>query len=295
MGDDEMREQFLKNNTCKIYAFGTVFLWASAFVFTKVGLEYFTSSALGLFRYVSASLALLVICYYKKIGFPHVKDIPKFLFSGAVGFTLYMITFNKGSQTLTSATGSVIIAIAPVLSAIFSSFIFKEKIKIKGWLAILISFTGILVLTLWNGVFAVDTGMFYMIGAAILLATYNITQRQYVKKYTAFQSTSYSIFAGTILLMFFLPESLPQLSQAGIKEYLVLIYLGIFPSAIAYIWWGKALGLAKITSEVTNFMFVTPLLSAIMGSLIINELPSIETYIGGGIILLGLLLFNKYK
>ena len=120
----------MKNNKCRLYAFGTVFLWASAFVFTKVGLIYFTASALGLFRYVSASIALLVIGYIKKIGFPDKKDIPKFIFSGAVGFTLYMVTFNKGSQTLTSATGSVIIAIAPILTAAFSSFLFKISCKI---------------------------------------------------------------------------------------------------------------------------------------------------------------------
>lgn len=285
----------MKSNKCRIYAFGTVFLWASAFVFTKVGLEYFTASALGLFRYVSASIALLIIGYIKKIGFPDKKDIPKFIFSGAVGFTLYMVTFNKGSQTLTSATGSVIIAIAPILTAAFSSFLFKEKIKLKGWLSIMVSFTGILILALWNGVFSVDTGIIFMLCAAVLLAAYNITQREYVKKYTAFQSTSYSIFAGTILLMVFLPESIPQLINAETKAWLVLIYLGVFPSAVAYIWWGKALSLAKITSEVTNFMFVTPLISAVMGSIVINEMPSIETYIGGGVILAGLMLFNKYR
>lgn len=290
-----MLNKVFKNQECKLYAFGTILLWASAFVFTKIGLEYFTASALGLFRYISASIALLLIGYIKKIGFPAVKDIPKFFFSGAVGFTFYMITFNKGSISLTSATSSVIIAIAPVLTAVFSNFLFKEKIKLKGWFSIMVSFVGILILTLWNGVLSIDTGIIWMISAAILLAVYNVTQRQYVKKYTAFQSTSYSIFAGTILLMVFLPEGIPQFINTGIKAYLVLVYLGIFPSAIAYIWWSKALSLAKMTSEVTNFMFVTPLLSAIMGSIIINELPSIETYIGGGVILSGLLLFNKYK
>ena len=32
-----------------------------------------------------------------------------------------------------------------------------------------------------------------------------------------------------------------------------------------------------------------------MGSIVINEMPSIETYIGGGVILAGLMLFNKYR
>ena len=289
-----IKNNFL-NNKCKLFAFGTVFLWASAFVFTKVALQYFTSSALGVFRYIVASITLLIIGYIKRIGFPATRDIPKFLFSGAVGFTLYMVTFNKGSETLTSATSSIIIAIAPVLTAAFSCFIFGERIKFKGWLSIGLSFMGILFLTLWNGIFSIDIGIIWMLGAAILLAIYNITQRQYVRKYTAFQSTSYSIFAGTVLLLIFLPEAVPQLVNADIKAYLVIIYLGIFPSAIAYIWWGKALTLAKITSEVTNFMFVTPVIAAVMGSIVISEFPSIETYIGGGIILAGLILFNRCR
>jgi drug/metabolite transporter (DMT)-like permease len=131
-----------------------------------------------------------------------------------------------------------------------------------------------------------------MFGAALLLSGYNITQRQYTKKYTAFQSTTYSIVAGSIFLSVFSPEAISQIIRAPLSQIFVVIYLGIFPSAIAYICWSKALSIAKKTSDVSNYMFVTPLLSLILGYIIIFEVPDTATYVGGAIILFGLLIFN---
>lgn len=283
---------FIENNKSKCFAFGTIFLWASAFPVTKMALSYFTPQALGFIRYLTATICLLLIGYLKKIGLPKTRDIPKFLFSGGMGFFMYIIAFNTGSIYLTSATSSIIIAIAPILTALMSNFLLKEKINVYGWIAIIMEFVGILFLTLWDGKFLLNVGVLWMMCAAIVLAIYNITQREYSKNYTAFQSTTYSIIGGTILLSIFMPESIPQIIEAPLKAWSLIVYLGIFPSAIAYIWWTKALSIAKITSEVTNFMFVTPLLSGIMGCILIGEYPSSATYIGGSIILSGLMLFN---
>ena len=38
----------------------------------------------------------------------------------------------------------------------------------------MVSFTGILILALWNGVFSMDTGIIFMLCAAVLLAAYNL-------------------------------------------------------------------------------------------------------------------------
>ena len=49
---------------------------------------------------------------------------------------------------------------------------------------------------------------------------------------------------------------------------------------------------AEKTSEVTNFMFVTPLLSTIMGFMILKEVPNAGTFIGGAIIIASIIVFN---
>ena len=165
------------------YAICTVFLWASAYVFTKVALNYFTAFSLGFLRYFVASIVLIIAASIKKTGLPDFNDIPKFILSGLLGFTLYMIAFNIGSKSLSSTTSSIIIATVPILTALFASVSLKEKLRALSWVAILIEFSGILVLTLWNGILSINIGVLWMFGAALLLSGYNITQRQYTKIY----------------------------------------------------------------------------------------------------------------
>lgn len=151
-------------NQAQLYAFLTVLLWASAFVFTKIALTYYTSEAIGVLRYVIASLLFIVIGLFTQIGLPEKKDIPKFLLAGILDFTLYMITFNQTSKSLTATTGSVGIASAPILTALSARILFKERIRALGWLAIAVEFSGILILTLWN---AIPVGVFIGCGSTI--------------------------------------------------------------------------------------------------------------------------------
>lgn len=277
----------------QLYAFGTIILWASAFVFTKIALNYYSPETISVFRYLIASIFLVVVGSIKRIGLPEKIDIPKFVLSGLLGFTIYMITFNKASQSLTAATGSIIIATAPVITAILAFIIFSERIKFMGWVAIIAEFAGIVILTLGDGTFSINSGILWMVIAAICISGYNLFQRNFVKKYSALQSTAYSVFAGTICLLVYLPKASMQIVNVSVHHLLVLCFLGIFPSAIAYLLWAKALMLADKTSDVTNFMFVTPFLAALMGFYIIGEIPTISTCIGGLMIIAGLILFKK--
>jgi drug/metabolite transporter (DMT)-like permease len=283
------------SNRSRVYAIGTIVLWSSAFVFTKIALEYFAASSIGVLRYLCASIFFLFLVFNKKIGLPKLKDIPFFFISGAAGFSLYMTFFNIGAGSLSPATASIIIATAPVITAVLSTLVFKEKIRALGWIAIVIEFGGILVLTLWDGVFTINIGILWMLGAAVCISVYNLFQRHFSKKYTALQSTSYSIFAGTLLLLINLPHASVQLMTAPSRPLFAIVFMGVFPSAIAYLWWSKALSTAEKTSDVTNFMFVTPFLATLLGFLLIGEIPTLSTIVGGGIILAGLFLFQKVK
>lgn len=113
-----------------------------------------------------------------------------------------------------------------------------------------------------------------------------------MKKYTPLQSIAYSIFIGTILLMIFAPKAALQVSTAPFLQIVTVIILGAFPSVIGYILWSKALSAAKTTSIVTNYMFLTPFLSTLLGYIIMRETPDLGMVAGGAVILAGLFLFT---
>ena len=274
-------------------SFLSVFLWASAFPLTKVAQQQFTSIPLGFLRCTVAAIFLIIIGKCCHIRLPQKKHIPLFFVSGGLGFTGYMITFNTGILTLTSATSSIIIAVTPILTAIVASNLYKEKIKPIGWAAITAAFIGVLILLLWEGVFSINIGLIWTVGAAIVFCGYNImTRKLSAMGYNALEIVTYSMICGAILLGFWAGDGLHQLAGASMSHIIALSYLGALPSATAYFTWGKAMSYAERTSEVTNFMFVTPLLSTIMGFIILHEVPNAGTFIGGAIIIISIVVFN---
>lgn len=275
------------------YAIITIIFWALAFVFTRLGLQYFDVYSLSFLRYLVASITLLVIICFIKINRPKKEDLFSFILSGALGFFLYVILFNKGTALVSAATSSIIIATVPVFTALLATFFYKEKLKIYQWIAIGIEFMGILVLTLMNGSFSINEGVLWLLIAALCLASYNILQRKLTKTYSALQASTYSIFFATIMLCIFLPGSINKAIHAPLIQMLYILILGVFSSAIAYIAWAKAISLAEKTTYVSNYMFVTPFLTTILGFIMINEIPDKATILGGIIILSGLFIFNK--
>lgn len=281
----------LKNNF-HIYAMITIIFWSLAYVLTRLSLQYFTPFSLGFLRYFVASCTLIIVWVLTRMKLPQRKDLPYFMLAGALGFFFYMIAFNLGQKTVTASTGSIVIATVPLLTAFIARFVYKEKMSPVQWLALIIEFAGVAVLTLMNGILSFNIGLVWLFLAALALSLYNLLQRRLTKKYTALQTSAFSIFFGTILLAVFLPVSVRQITNAPPIQWVYLVILGVFSSAIAYVSWSKAFAKAEKTSQVSNYMFVTPFLTSLFGFLMADEIPELSTLVGGGIILFGVFVFN---
>ena len=281
--------------TAKECAFIAIFFWATAFVLTKVVLKEVDVTTLGVLRYFFASIIVIFILIKQKISLPKLKDIPAFVFAGFSGYAGYIVFFNMATLLSSPSTLSVINALAPAITAIVAYFIFNEKIKIIGWISMGISFCGILILTLWNGTLTVNKGVIYMLIGCVLLSLYNISQRYLTKKYSSFDVSMYSMLIGGILLVVYSPSSVRNIFSISFNSLILIIYMSVFPSIISYFVWTKAFEIAKHTTEVTSFMFVTPVLATLMGIIILGDIPKLSTLIGGVVIILGMIIFNKTK
>lgn len=274
------------------YAWVTIFFWSLAFVFTRILTRSFSAFSLGFLRYLVASAALAVIAVVTRLKLPRAKDIPWFILSGAVGFFLYMIFFNQGQAMVSAATASVVLATGPVITAILALVIFREKLSSLQWIAIVVEFAGVSVLVLLNGTLSVNKGTLWLAGAALLLGFYNILQKKLTRFYSPLQVTAYSIFFGTLQLAVFAPAAIEEAKQAPPIHFLYIAFLGICSGAVAYLTWAKAFAKAEKASQVSNYMFVTPFLTGLLGFLIVKEVPDLATVLGGGIIIAGVFLFN---
>lgn len=271
----------------------TIVLWATASPLTKYSLSHYTPIPLGALRYLLATLVLIPVVLIKKVELPKWKDLPWILLSGFFGFAGYMIAFNMGVENLDSASIMVLVASSPIFIAILAAILFKEKIKPLGWVAIALEMGGILLMALWNGVMQINPGYFWGIASAIFLALYNLIQRRLTRTYSAMSSTAYSIFAGTLMLVPFMPQAFRQMSTAPLLPTLSVVFLGIFPAAIAYVMWSYALKITDDTATVSNYMFANPVLSAVYAYFLLGETIHIKTLFGGILVLGGIFLYQQ--
>lgn len=284
------------NNKIKVnlYAFLTVLLWGSAFPFTRLIGDGISPYSLGLIRCVLAAALLLAIGKAGRIRKPFCRrDLLWFFLSGILGFSLYFIFFNMGLETLSSATGSIVTAASPILTAIAVFRLYDERINLIGWISIACAFGGVAVLLLWNGVLSINIGILWMFLCALVFAGYSVLNRKLSEMgYTAMEAVTYSAVFGAVQMLIFLPGTVTDLAAADPAAILCALYLGVMPSAAAYYFWSKAIVLAERTSEVTNYLFVNPLIAAVIGFLMLREIPDMGTFLGGAIIIISVVVFS---
>nr|WP_294680517.1 DMT family transporter [uncultured Anaerotignum sp.] len=277
------------------YSLFTIFLWASAYPLTKIAQTHYTVVPLAFLRSFIAGVFMLVIGKIQGMSMPQKKHIPLFLFSGALGYVIYTVAMNIGLQTLPSATCSLLVATSPIMTAMIAARVYQEKIGLVSWISIFVAFLGVVILLLWNshGTFSIDAAMLWMLLSAASWAGYNIMTRKLVALgYTSMQITCFSMLGAAFWLCLSAGEGFREMATGEWRLFWVLLYLAIISNAIGCILWGKAMTYAEKTSEVANFMFLSPLLSATMSFLLLHEVPGIGTFVGGAIIICGLLLFN---
>ena len=277
-----------------VSAIFTIILWSSAFSASKYSLQYYSPGSIMLMRFIVASATLGTIGAIKRIKPPRIQDIPIFVGGGFIGLFVYMYCFNTGTAYVASGVSSFIIASAPVFAIILSRLLLKEIVKPACWVGVMISFCGLIVITLSQTVeFSFNIGVLFLLVSAITTSVYNIILRKLLKTYTAIEATTYTVLAATFFMLIFLPGLIREMPGTTLTVNIILVYLGVFPAAFAYLSWGYALSKAEKTTHVTVFLYLVPFLASLIGYIWLRETFSIWTFAGGVVIIAGMILTNS--
>jgi drug/metabolite transporter (DMT)-like permease len=180
------------------------------------------------------------------------------------------------------------------LTALLAVIFLKEKVNRWAWVGIVTSFLGVFLVTLGEGQgLQFNFGAILIFVAALSSSAYFVFQTSLIEKYGALPMTTYVICAGTFFMLIFLP-GLPQaIYSAPLYSTFSVVYLGVFPGALAYVTWTQALSKAP-TSLVSSFLYLLPVLAIFIALLLLNEIPSLVSLAGGGISILGVMIVNFF-
>jgi drug/metabolite transporter (DMT)-like permease len=263
-------------------------LWASAFAGIKIGLESLDAGHLTLLRHLVASLCFIPFLILTKSKlFPNWRDVPFFFFIGFLGYSVYHTALNYGEVNVSAGTASLIIAAAPAFTAIAASFLLKDRLPVLGWGGILLSFAGVALIVLGdNPELGFNRYALLILLAALVSALYATLQHPLFKTYKAVEVTAFATWAGTLPMLI--------LQTSTTNSLLAGIYIGIFPSAIAYSLFAYAISKIPVTS-VASFLYIIPVFSLFFSWLLLSEVPTWLTLVGGLIAIAGIVVVNRSR
>lgn len=267
-----------------------IFLWASAFTGIRVGLEAYTPEQLSLLRLLVGSAALVVLALFCRMRLPEAKDIPIILLLGGLGFAVYHTALNYGEITVSAGPASLLVSTTPIFAAVLSLIFFRERFGMWGWIGSIVGFMGVALISLGTGdALSMNSGALLILLGSFSESLYFVFQRTYVKKYGFLAFTTYTIWAGTLFMLVFLPGLGEAVRIAPLEVTLSVVYLALFPTVLPY------LALAYLTSrlgasEATSSLYLTPAVAFAIAWIWLGEVPSLLSIAGGIITLIGVLV-----
>ena len=280
----------------------SIIFWALAFPLIKFSLNYLAPENLAITRLFIASLIFLFIFLFNKKDFSPLqkKDVPLLFILGFVGVSIYHLSLNYGEQFVSAGAASLIITTIPIFVVIFATIFLSERISKQALLGIIISFIGVVIISLYGNPNITIEIIYLSAAAAVLLssivgAMYTIMGKKLINRYTPLSLTAYAFLIGnTGLILFIRPQLFQELASLPIEGWIAVIFLACFPTVIAYTFWYAALEV-KPASELTIYLYITPIISPLVSCLFFGESITMWYVIGGFLVLFGLYVVNRKK
>lgn len=270
----------------------TIFFWSSAFAGIRAGLEDYTAGHLVLLRLLIASAVLGIYALATHMRLPDMGDWPYIILVGFIGFTGYNVTLSFGQVSVTAGAASLLGSAVPIFVATLSVIFLGERLSIWGWTGTFISFAGVALIVVGAGQgVRFDFRALLVLLAALCNSLYIMLQKPLLRKYRASELVTYAVWAGTCFTFIFMPGLPTAVWEAPLAATLTVAFLGIFPTALAYITWSYALSQAP-ASIVSSFIYTSPVITICIAWVWLQEIPSGLSVLGGVITLTGVVLVN---
>jgi drug/metabolite transporter (DMT)-like permease len=243
---------------------------------------------------VTGAVVLGAISLIRRIGRPARAAWPGILVSGVLWFGGYMVLLNWGEREVDAGTAALVVNVGPVLIALLGGWLLHEGLPRRLLAGIAVSFAGAIVvgLSMSDGGRSSVLGVVLCLLAAVTYAGGVVAQKPALRHATALQVTTYGCLIGMVACLPFTGVLISEAARAPLSATLNVLYLGVFPTAVAFTTW--AFALARTTAgRMGATTYVVPALVVLMSWLFLGEVPGLLTLAGGLLCLAGVAVSRR--
>lgn len=271
----------------------TVVLWASAFVGIRAVIEDVGPGSLALGRLLAGAVALGVVVAIRRPARPTRRALPFIVASGILWFALYSVMLNAGERYVDAGTASMLVNVGPILIAILGGLFLAEGFPPRLLAGSAVAFVGatIIGLATSSASTSADTtlGIVLCLGAAAAYAVGVVLQKPAVRDTPALTVTWLACTVGAVVLVPFAPSLVQEVRSASPESIAWVLYLGIFPTAVAFTTWAFALG-RTTAGRLGSTTYLVPAIAIALGWLMLGEVPPVAAIFGGVVAIGGVVI-----
>lgn len=272
----------------------TLLLWASAFVAIRHLADDFSAGALSLGRLVVGAVVLAAIALPRALPRPSGRQWRSIVVIGVLWYGVYMVALNEGEQRVDAGTAAMLIQVSPVLIAVLAAVFLRERFTPQLVAGLALAFSGVAVI----GFASSPGGNRDLLGvglcllSAIVYSVSLIVQKPLVATMSPLHVTWLACSVGAVVCLPFVGTLVSEVAQAPTSSIWWLVYLGVFPTAIAFTTYGYALQ-HMTASNLGVTTYLVPVLTIVLSLVFLDEVPPTMAYVGGGLALVGVAVARR--
>lgn len=280
-----------------IAVFVTGVLWGIISIFVKgLAAAGLTLMQTVLIRSIfsSASLAIVLLFRDRNAFRIHLRDIPLFIGTGIISLVIFNRCYMYTMTHDNAAVGSVLLYTSPIFIMLFSAVLFRERITVRKILALILTFSGCLLVSgVLSGNHRIPTGVLvFGLLSGFFYSLYTIFGKFALQKYS---SATVSLYTFLFAILGALPFSdLPSFGKVIAFSPSVLLWglgIGTISTAIPYFLY--TWGLSHMDSgKAAIVVAIEPIVATCLGILIYKEDSNLSKIIGILLVLVAILTLN---
>ena len=274
--------------------------WGGTFVAGRSLAQTVGPFAAAFFRFAVASVFLVLVLkkVEGKLTWPARDQIIPVVLLGLTGALLYNFFFLKGLKLIEAGRASVIIANNPIFIALFSAYLFKERLNFVRIIGIIISVGGASIvisrgrfLEIFQG--GLGLGEVYIFGCVASWVAFSLIGKAVMNGLSPLRSVAFSSVAGTLFLV------VPAYVESGfgfvdytVLDWALIFYLGFFGTVLGFLWYYQ--GIQEIgPTRAGLFINFVPISAVLLAFFFLREPITLSLLIGTIMVSGGVYLTNR--